>query len=101
MLRATVAQRGALGYRSLERTGQARSRRFEQSGDIVMIPAAHALDKAAIDPSRSRARKAALGSFVGAVVDWYDFLLYGIVAALVFNSAFFPSVGPAMGKTPS
>ena len=62
-----------------------------------MIPAAHALDKAAIDPSRSRARKAALGSFVGAVVDWYDFLLYGIVAALVFNSAFFPSVGPAMG----
>ena len=62
-----------------------------------MIPAAHALDKAATDPSRSRARKAALGSFVGAVVDWYDFLLYGIVAALVFNSAFFPSVGPAMG----
>ncbi|WP_409932449.1 shikimate transporter [Paraburkholderia sp. BCC1886] len=47
--------------------------------------------------SRSQARKAALGSFIGAVVDWYDFLLYGIVAALVFNGEFFPKVSPAMG----
>ena len=47
--------------------------------------------------SRRQARKAALGSFVGAVVDWYDFLLYGIVAALVFNSAFFPDIGRNMG----
>ncbi|VXC90687.1 shikimate transporter [Burkholderia sp. 8Y] len=46
---------------------------------------------------KSRARKAALGSFVGAVVDWYDFLLYGIVAALIFNTEFFPKVSPAMG----
>ena len=45
----------------------------------------------------SQARKAALGSFIGAVVDWYDFLLYGIVAALVFNSEFFAKVSPAMG----
>ncbi|MDU1086392.1 MAG: MFS transporter, partial [Leclercia adecarboxylata] len=36
-------------------------------------------------PSLNRARRAALGSFAGAVVDWYDFLLYGITAALVFN----------------
>ncbi|WP_042301273.1 shikimate transporter [Paraburkholderia kururiensis] len=49
------------------------------------------------DNTRSEARRAALGSFVGAVVDWYDFLLYGIVAALVFNSAFFPNVSPTMG----
>lgn len=44
-----------------------------------------------------RARKAALGSFVGAVVDWYDFLLYGITAALVFNTQFFPGDDPALG----
>lgn len=44
-----------------------------------------------------QARRAALGSFVGAVVDWYDFLLYGIVAALVFNGQFFPNVSPAAG----
>lgn len=47
--------------------------------------------------SQSRARRAAWGSFVGAVVDWYDFLLYGIVAALVFNTEFFPQVSPTMG----
>ena len=46
---------------------------------------------------RDRARRAALGSFAGAVVDWYDFLLYGITAALVFNREFFPQVSPAMG----
>lgn len=40
-----------------------------------------------------RARKAALNSFIGAVVDWYDFLLYGIVAALIFKDQFFPSIG--------
>lgn len=47
--------------------------------------------------SLHRARRAALGSFAGAVVDWYDFLLYGITAALVFNREFFPQVSPAMG----
>lgn len=47
--------------------------------------------------SHSRARRAAWGSFVGAVVDWFDFLLYGITAALVFNSEFFPQINPAMG----
>ncbi len=41
-------------------------------------------------PSLNRARRAALGSFAGAVVDWYDFLLYGITAALVFNREFLP-----------
>ena len=48
-------------------------------------------------PAERQARKAALGSFVGAVVDWYDFLLYGITAALVFNTQFFPNVSPTIG----
>ncbi|MBB3210873.1 MHS family shikimate/dehydroshikimate transporter-like MFS transporter [Herbaspirillum sp. Sphag1AN] len=47
--------------------------------------------------TQKQARKAALGSFVGAVVDWYDFLLYGITAALVFNSQFFPGDNPMLG----
>ncbi len=51
----------------------------------------------ATTPSLNRARRAALGSFAGAVVDWYDFLLYGITAALVFNREFFPQISPAMG----
>lgn len=45
----------------------------------------------------ARSMRAALGSFVGAVVDWYDFLLYLTTAALVFNTQFFPSADPKMG----
>lgn len=41
--------------------------------------------------------RAAAGSLVGAVMEWYDFLLYGIVAAMVFNEAFFPGVSPVAG----
>ena len=62
-----------------------------------MTPTFDTLDTAASARARSQARKAAIGSFVGAVVDWYDFLLYGIVAALVFNSEFFPKISPTMG----
>ena len=54
-------------------------------------------DVATVDRERSRARKAALGSFVGAVVDWYDFLLYGIIAAIVFNTEFFLESQPCNG----
>ncbi|AOK49905.1 shikimate transporter [Burkholderia sp. MSMB617WGS] len=63
-----------------------------------MTPAFDAAGAVGAEPiHKNQARKAAIGSFVGAVVDWYDFLLYGIVAALVFNHAFFPNVGPTMG----
>ncbi|AZU01698.1 shikimate transporter [Brevibacterium linens] len=44
-----------------------------------------------------RARRAAAGSFIGAVVEWYDFLLYGIVAALVFGELFFPDYSSHAG----
>ncbi|MGK2959896.1 MAG: shikimate transporter [Candidatus Malihini olakiniferum] len=47
--------------------------------------------------THNRACRAVWGCFVGAVIDWYDFLLYGIVAALVFNTEFFPQISPAMG----
>jgi MHS family shikimate/dehydroshikimate transporter-like MFS transporter len=43
------------------------------------------------------AKRAAIASFMGAVVDWYDFFLYGIVAGLLFNELFFPDVSPAVG----
>ena len=47
--------------------------------------------------TRAKPLRAAAGSFIGAVVEWYDFLLYGIVAAVVFNSAFFPGISPLAG----
>jgi MFS transporter, MHS family, shikimate and dehydroshikimate transport protein len=43
------------------------------------------------------ARRAAIASFMGAVVDWYDFFLYGIVAGLLFGDLFFPGASPAVG----
>ncbi|MBZ3917366.1 shikimate transporter [Streptomyces acidiscabies] len=48
-------------------------------------------------PHRALARRAAFASFMGAVVDWYDFFLYGIVAGLLFGDLFFPDASPAVG----
>ena len=33
-------------------------------------------------------------SLIGSVIEWFDFLVYGTVAALVFNKLFFPSGDP-------
>jgi MFS family permease len=35
--------------------------------------------------------KIAVASAVGCAIEWYDFFLYGVVSAIVFNKLFFPS----------
>lgn len=42
-------------------------------------------------------RKVVLASSIGTVIEWYDFLIYGTAAALVFNKLFFPSIDPFLG----
>jgi len=43
----------------------------------------------------SGGRRVLVSSFVGSVVEWYDFLLYGTASALVFPHLFFPSLDTA------
>src|SRR5699024_5495654 len=42
-------------------------------------------------------RKAALASLIGASIEYYDYLLYGTIASLVFNKLFFTNFDPTIG----
>ena len=42
--------------------------------------------------------EAVIASTVGTTIEWYDFFLYGVMAALVFPRLFFPNVDPFSGQ---
>ncbi|MEU2361429.1 MFS transporter [Streptomyces noursei] len=48
-------------------------------------------------PDPALLRKVALSSLLGTVIEYYDFLLYGTMAALVFGPLFFPESNPTVG----
>nr|WP_067640166.1 MFS transporter [Nocardia coubleae] len=53
-------------------------------------------------PTDARARRrAALSSLLGTTIEYYDFLLYGTMAAVVFGPLFFPGSNPALSTIAS
>src|SRR5438093_7241377 len=42
--------------------------------------------------------EAVIASMVGTTIEWYDFFLYGVMAALVFPALFFPELDPFFGQ---
>ncbi len=42
-------------------------------------------------------RKVAFASFIGTAIEFYDFYIYGLAAALVFPALFFPELDPVLG----
>ncbi len=47
--------------------------------------------------SHSKTGRLAAASSIGTALEWYDFTVYNIMAALVFNHVFFPSFDPLVG----
>jgi MFS family permease len=46
---------------------------------------------------RAQLRRAVIASTIGTTIEWYDFLLYGQMAALVFGKLYFPKSDPLTG----
>lgn len=51
--------------------------------------------------SDARRRKVLAAAVVGTSIEWYDFMIYGTAAAMVFSSQFFPSVNHTAGMLAS
>src|SRR5258708_4655884 len=52
-------------------------------------------------PSAKNMGAIAFAGTFGTIIEWYDFLIYGTAAALVFNKLFFPTVDPLTGTLAS
>ncbi|HYF17589.1 MAG TPA: MFS transporter [Ramlibacter sp.] len=54
-------------------------------------------DVPAAKADASEVNRVVFASSVGTIIEWYDFLIYGTAAALVFNKLFFPASDPFLG----
>lgn len=51
--------------------------------------------------SPKQRRRVARTSLIGTAIEWYDFTIYGMTAAIVFGPQFFPQVSPLAGTLAS
>src|ERR1700694_1182520 len=73
------------------------SRIKRRLGETEMTTAEIAMSGLSETEHSRQLRRALIASTVGTTIEWYDFLLYGTVSALVFGPLFFPKSDPLMG----
>lgn len=54
-------------------------------------------DRGSSSKTKTKTGRLAAASSIGTALEWYDFTVYNIMAALVFNHVFFPSFDPLVG----
>jgi MFS transporter, MHS family, metabolite:H+ symporter len=62
-----------------------------------MTESTHATPAGAVTRSTRDLTKAAVSGWLGTAMEFMDFQLYSLAAAIVFNKIFFPNVSPAIG----
>lgn len=60
---------------------------------------AHAATDESLDTSQNAGllKRAAMASMIGTTLEWYEFVIYNSMAALIFNKLFFPQFDPIVG----
>lgn len=56
-----------------------------------------AIDELTPTQRKEQVRRSMIAAAVGTSIEWYDFFLYNVAAALVFPAAFFPNSDPYVG----